>query len=1063
MQSLPGNAANGQNGVNGPNGTIGTVGQIGQAGADNNKDTPGEGGDGGDGGGGLGANGQGGLGGIDQNGAAGCCLTGEAGDPGTAGSTIRMGGGGGGGGAGGEADRNGGAGGAGAAGGGGAAGGTAGTGGAWGNPGGDGGNGTDGINGANGADGAAGAAPTHVGGWFVPGAKGGDGADGGGGGGGGGSGGGGGQAPAVIRGAGGGGGSGGGGGQGGGGGTGGYGGGASFGVYAHLNGANTIIDDCRLVAGTAGAGGTAGQGGIGAAGGIGQAGQLTFLLEVGFGGVGGDGGKGGDGGDGGAGQAGLSAGFFLASGAAPSPLDVNFNLPAQPVIQATNVSCAGAAVNFTSTVTGSWNFGGDGTPNTASGTSVATAFTNTGRKTVTFNGNTYTGFMPIRQSGAETPLAGTNAPQVAGTYRVCQGESADFAALNGGTGYIYHWNFAGATSPSTFDGAAFSTLSNLAFNTPDTFYIQLRYETDCCGMSLPDTIELIVDPIPALVLSPDASACLGDGGVALTASGGSQYLWSPISGLSASFGNAVQANPAVSTTYSVTAINEGGNCYDTASVTISVQDLALTPAVSNAGCLPTGSVTLGVAGGSGSYQYDWLGYPAVTGNTLTGLGPGLVSVEVTDLSSGCSDSVDVLVSQTPGTLSAFVSQSQEVSCFGATDGAATVTVQGAVQPLTYSWSPNVGNSPVVTGLAAGTYQMTATEAGTGCETTVSVTIPAPPAVDLAVLSSTDPSCSEYATATVNASGGKGPYQYLWNTIPAQTTSTATGLEPQTYKVYVTDQEGCEDSVNVVVTGPQSPVTAAVISQTDATSCATTDGSISVQGAGSGGNLSYVWSTTPVQTGPTATNLPPGPYTVQVTGNNGCDVVLGITLGPACVLDADLWALALEKEKTRFVLHWAIQPGLNLESLTIERSWEGQDWVSWLPLDAADQAGSEPDDRVEAGMTYRFRLRGQDGENRVFFSEIVEGSLEQMTTWTLGDHYPNPVDHFFHLDIFSREAGIVACNLYQITGQEVWREFREMKPGKNAWKFDMESLSSGYYLLEVKSLGEPSIRIPVVKR
>lgn len=46
-------------------------------------------------------------------------------------------------------------------------------------------------------------------------------------------------------------------------------------------------------------------------------------------------------------------------------------------------------------------------------------------------------------------------------------------------------------------------------------------------------------------------------------------------------------------------------------------------------------------------------------------------------------------------------------------------------------------------------------------------------------------------ATINVSGGVPLYTYIWNTIPIQTTSTATGLNYGTlYKCKVTDSKGC---------------------------------------------------------------------------------------------------------------------------------------------------------------------------------------------------------------------------------------------------------------------------------
>ncbi|MDP5170378.1 MAG: hypothetical protein NWR72_09030 [Bacteroidia bacterium] len=551
--------------------------------------------------------------------------------------------------------------------------------------------------------------------------------------------------------------------------------------------------------------------------------------------------------------------------------------------------------------------------------------------------------------------------------------------------------------------------------------------------------------------------------MALSATGGSQYLWSPANGLSATSGPSVQANPTSTITYTVTALNEGGTCFDTASVTVTINDLELAPLVSDATCIPNGSVTVGVTGGSGSYQYDWAGYPAVTGNTINSVGPGILSVQVTDNVTGCSDSAEVYVAQIPGSLSSFVSASQEVSCFGASDGVATVAVTGNTQALSYAWSPNVGSGPSVSGLAAGTYSLTVTEAVTGCETTTSVTIPSPPEVDLTVLAQSAPTCNTYATATVNASGGTGPYSYTWNTSPAQIGASATGLEAQTYKVYVVDQDGCEDSLDVVVAGPTSPIAVALVSSTDATACNTLDGAITVSGTGSGGNLNYAWQTTPAQFGPTANNLAPGSYTVLVTGTNGCDASMGVTIGPSCILSATAWDLGLMQENQRFVLSWNVDPEQELQSLTLERSLAGENFDYFRSLGLYATSGTEYDSDILPGATYLYRLRGEDGENRVYLSNVVEGLLSSVGGLHVIRAYPIPAQEEMTVELWSDSPQPVVCTLYNTHGQLISSFSREIFPGKNNLNVKLESVSSGYYQLEIKALGENGFRIPLIKR
>ncbi len=68
-----------------------------------------------------------------------------------------------------------------------------------------------------------------------------------------------------------------------------------------------------------------------------------------------------------------------------------------------------------------------------------------------------------------------------------------------------------------------------------------------------------------------------------------------------------------------------------------------------------------------------------------------------------------------------------------------------------------------------------------------------------VLSSTPSGCiGNDGTATVDLSGGFPPYTISWNTVPVQTTATATGLAPGTYEVTVDDAGACTNPVTQTI-------------------------------------------------------------------------------------------------------------------------------------------------------------------------------------------------------------------------------------------------------------------------
>ncbi|NCC69804.1 MAG: hypothetical protein EOM14_16740, partial [Clostridia bacterium] len=135
--------------------------------------------------------------------------------------------------------------------------------------------------------------------------------------------------------------------------------------------------------------------------------------------------------------------------------------------------------------------------------------------------------------------------------------------------------------------------------------------------------------------------------------------------------------------------------------------------------------------------------------------------------------------------------------------ASTVEGTGGTSPYTYLWSDNQ-TTATATNLAAGTYTVTVTDAN-GCQAQGFVEITEPTQLIAEITFSSDVSCfgGSDGTATVNATGGTTGYTYLWNTTPAQTTATATGLAVGTYtvthgseeKIYLDFADILEDAEN----------------------------------------------------------------------------------------------------------------------------------------------------------------------------------------------------------------------------------------------------------------------------
>ncbi len=226
------------------------------------------------------------------------------------------------------------------------------------------------------------------------------------------------------------------------------------------------------------------------------------------------------------------------------------------------------------------------------------------------------------------------------------------------------------------------------------------------------------------------------------------------------------------------------------------------------------------------------------------------------------------------TLSAVSSQTN-VTCFGAANGTATIQPSGTTGTVRYSWAPSGGTAATATGLAPGTYTVTATdEACKGVIQTFTIT---EPSLLTATSSQTNVTCNGLSNgmATVTPSGGTTPYSYSWSS-GAGATATVSGLAPGTYDVTVTDAKGCTATASVTITEP--PVLTATAS---GGGTVVEGGTINLSTATVSGAI-YAWSgpngfSSSLQNPsiPNVTTSMAGTYSVTYTVN-GCTSTAGST-------------------------------------------------------------------------------------------------------------------------------------------------------------------------------------------
>lgn len=124
-----------------------------------------------------------------------------------------------------------------------------------------------------------------------------------------------------------------------------------------------------------------------------------------------------------------------------------------------------------------------------------------------------------------------------------------------------------------------------------------------------------------------------------------------------------------------------------------------------------GAASATASGGTTPYTYLWSN--TATTSLINNIGAGTYFVTVTD-NNGLSV-VDSAIVNEPTAVLGSVTVDSNTTCFGSSDGGATVVGSGGTAPYSYNWS-NAANTASVTGIMVGIYTVTITDAN-GCTST----------------------------------------------------------------------------------------------------------------------------------------------------------------------------------------------------------------------------------------------------------------------------------------------------------------------------------------------------------
>ncbi len=458
---------------------------------------------------------------------------------------------------------------------------------------------------------------------------------------------------------------------------------------------------------------------------------------------------------------------------------------------------------------------------------------------------------------------------VAATNVLCYGSNSGSIniTINGGTNpYTFNWG----------GGIVSQNRNNLSAGT----YNITVTDNKACSVS---ASAVITQPAAALGIATVATNLncnnSGTGAIDVTVSGGvNPYNFNWGAGITTEDRTGLAAG-----TYTVT-ITDANNCSASKSTTLT-QPPALTVSVSsttNVSCFGgnNGALTVLATGGNLTYNYQWSGGQSVA--SITNLTAGSYTLTVTD-GNNCSASSTGTVTQPAAALSVAVTATTNVLCFGNNTGSITTVATGGTTAYTYNWGNGI-TTQNRTGITAGTYQLTVTDAK-ACSATTSATITQPAAALGITTVATNLSCNNAGTGAIDVtvSGGVNPYNYNWG--GGIITGDRTGLAAGTYTVTVTDANNCSVSKATTLTQP-SALTAAISATTNVSCFGGNNGSLNVVANGGASTYIYQWSSG--QNTASVTNLTAGNYSLTITDGNSCSTTASATITqPASALSVSL--------------------------------------------------------------------------------------------------------------------------------------------------------------------------------
>ncbi|MEP6646189.1 MAG: PKD domain-containing protein [Saprospiraceae bacterium] len=338
--------------------------------------------------------------------------------------------------------------------------------------------------------------------------------------------------------------------------------------------------------------------------------------------------------------------------------------------------------------------------------------------------------------------------------------------------------------------------------------------------------------------------------------------------------------------------------------------------------MSTGSIILTVNGGSGNYNYSWIGPDTTyTTSSITEVPSGNYQLVLTDDQGNLF--INSYIVDQPANFVIAGSTVIDNVCYGDANGSITIDVAGGVPPYLYAWNglpPQPEN--FLHQLPGGTTNVVVTDSN-GC------VLPAGPynIFEPTQLNPQSQNVNELCHGDINGSvllfvtGGLAPYSTMW--IQNGSTEPALfNLAAGTYSNEVTDANGCKVVYDAIVTEPEV-IGLNSITVVNTTGTQQHDGSITIDPKGGTAPYQVLWNTG--ATGNNITGLATGTYTYVITDANGCQysspepIVVNVSTGLAEIKWPDYVTITPNPAKGDAMIKWSDLPYKNatLSIMTVD--------------------------------------------------------------------------------------------------------------------------------------------------